>query len=85
MSSRTTTNRTLLNNLLQETGDSGKLSWEDVEFPPKHNPEWISKVLINGVEYGEARGATKNQARENAAGRAVEAIRKDRAEKAGGK
>ncbi|KDQ62357.1 hypothetical protein JAAARDRAFT_54314 [Jaapia argillacea MUCL 33604] len=80
--SRAPTNRTLLNNLLQETGDSGKLSWEDEEFPPKHSPEWISKVLINGVEYGVGKGVNKNQARENAAGRAVEAIRKDRAEKA---
>ncbi|KDQ62347.1 hypothetical protein JAAARDRAFT_189680 [Jaapia argillacea MUCL 33604] len=78
------TNRTVLHNLLQETGDQGNLTWEDEQSGPQHQPEWKSKALVGDVEYGEATGANKNQARENAAGEAVKAILADRAERAAG-
>ncbi|KDQ52887.1 hypothetical protein JAAARDRAFT_197951 [Jaapia argillacea MUCL 33604] len=82
MPPRAPTNRTLLNNVLQDRGQSNDVSWEDVVAGPQHQPMWTSKVFVKGLEYGEGTGGTKGEAREDAAGAALVSLRAERAERA---
>ncbi|KDQ62354.1 hypothetical protein JAAARDRAFT_30255 [Jaapia argillacea MUCL 33604] len=75
MPKRPTTNRTALSNLLQGRRETNLLVWEDTVVGPAHNPLWTSVVIFNDKECGRASGPTKNDAREAAAGQALQSMR----------
>ncbi|KDQ62353.1 hypothetical protein JAAARDRAFT_189683 [Jaapia argillacea MUCL 33604] len=75
MSKRQTTNRTALSNFLQGSGETNLLTWHDTVTGPAHHPVWTSVAIYKGEERGRASGPTKNDAREAAAGQALQSLR----------
>ncbi|KAJ4473591.1 hypothetical protein J3R30DRAFT_3510159 [Lentinula aciculospora] len=66
-------NVTELNNASQKNGF--KLSYEEAHHGTQHSGFWVCIAYINDVQYGEGRGNTRSEAKEEAARKALMLLR----------
>ncbi|TFK34277.1 hypothetical protein BDQ12DRAFT_727057 [Crucibulum laeve] len=64
--------RMQLNNRCQYLGKSHK--FEDSTTGPQHQPTWTSIAYVNGIEYGQGSGPSRDVAKERAAQQALNAL-----------
>ncbi|KIJ32693.1 hypothetical protein M422DRAFT_184149 [Sphaerobolus stellatus SS14] len=65
-----------LHNFLQGKGMVGSLSWQDSRVGPDNAPVWTATVHIAGQVYGSATGGTKQLARNAAARKALDVLKR---------
>ncbi|TRM61530.1 hypothetical protein BD626DRAFT_79273 [Schizophyllum amplum] len=68
-------NRTRLNKYAQLL--RRQVTWSDQQAGPASGTTWRSTVFLDGYDYGNGRGSSKDASREDAAARAIIALRNE--------